>query len=736
MDAQGPQIRPGEGLIRFLKKNIFLFAFLFLSGGLTAVPDSLVYRIEFPVLGNNVYFNGIDFSMVADDDNARYWLYSLQDSYRFALKDYDDSEWKPLRSDFTTRDDTAFRGLGWFRLHYKIPASLTGTTLFIRMSHNGASELFHDGRYLQTFGLVSGDAAAEVARDPAASYVPIVHSDTLEHVLAVRYSNANYLGYASAFGEKNVGFSLRFMGAQEVQALEKLGAYARYFFVGISAFLLALAVVHLMIFLFERSRRFNLYHSIFTFCLSGLFLIPVLSAVTESPIVAFRLYYYSEALVPTFFISVIILLYNLFQRRLNLFFYLCLALYAGALLSNYAFGEAEGFFYGSLFLMMYIGSIIISIQAIRKNFRGAKIVGIGVLAVTIFIVLSISSIIVLEDGGLPLAILFVILAVLSLPLSMSVYLAYDFAAANKTLREQIVKIEDLSQKALREEKEKKEILENQNRMLEEQVQQRTAEIVEQKEIIEEKNKDITDSINYAKRIQDAILAAKEIKYKLFPDAFVLFKPKDIVSGDFYWFAGKNRRRLIAACDCTGHGVPGALMSMIGNNLLNQTVNERGLVAPDEILETLHHEVRRTLKQDENNDTKDGMDVALLSFSSDTDFEYAAAQRPLWINRKGSLIETKGTKMSVGGQKLDENMRFVKHAFKGEKGDIIYIFSDGYADQFNREDKKLMTRKFKEILLSIGHLSMPDQEKYLDSFIENWKGDMEQTDDILVIGIRL
>lgn len=723
-------------MIRILRRNTFLFALLLMARGADAVPDSLVYRIQPPVLGQGVYFDGIDFSMVANEDNARYWLYSPQDNYQFALKDYQDSVWKPLRSDFTSQNDTAFRGLGWFRLHYKIPASLLGTTLFIRISHNGASELFHDGRHLKTFGLVSADAAHEVATDPVATYLPIVHSDTLEHVLAVRYSNANHARYAAEFGEHDIGFSLRFMGAPEVQALDRLGAYSRYFFVGISAFLLALAVVHLMIFLFERSRRFNLYHSIFTFCLSGLFLIPVLSSVTEAPIVTFRLYYYSEALIPTFFISVIILLYNLFEKKLNKFFYLCLALYAGALLSNYGLGEAEEFFYASLFLMMYIGSIIISIKAIRKNFRGARIVGMGVLAVTIFILLSISSVIILEDDGLPLAIIFVILAVLSLPLSMSVYLAYDFAAANKTLREQIVKIEDLSQKALREEKEKKEILENQNRMLEEQVQARTAEIVQQKEIIEEKNKDITDSINYAKRIQDAILAAKEIKYKLFPDAFVLFKPKDIVSGDFYWFAGKNDRRLIAACDCTGHGVPGALMSMIGNNLLNQVVNERGITAPDEILETLHHEVRRTLKQDENDETKDGMDLALLSFSSETGFEYAAAQRPLWINRKGTLIETKGTKMSVGGQKSDERMQFVKHAVKGEKGDMVYIFSDGYADQFNREDKKLMTRKFKEILLSIGHLSMTEQEKYLDDFIENWKGDMEQTDDILVIGIRL
>jgi serine phosphatase RsbU (regulator of sigma subunit) len=150
---------------------------------------------------------------------------------------------------------------------------------------------------------------------------------------------------------------------------------------------------------------------------------------------------------------------------------------------------------------------------------------------------------------------------------------------------------------------------------------------------------------------------------------------------------------------------------------------------------VHKLVRKTLKQEENTETKDGMDVALLSFSGELEVEYAGAQRPFWLIRNGVLEEIKATKVSIGGQQYNEP-NFSKHLIKLRKGDTIYIFSDGYADQFNRMDKKLMTKKFKEILSGIQSQSMPEQEKYLDKFIEDWKGDLEQTDDILVIGIRI
>lgn len=262
--------------------------------------------------------------------------------------------------------------------------------------------------------------------------------------------------------------------------------------------------------------------------------------------------------------------------------------------------------------------------------------------------------------------------------------------------------------------------------------------------IEVKNKDITDSINYSKRIQEASLPPMELKYKLFPNAFVLFKPKDIVSGDFYWYAEKNGKRLIAACDCTGHGVPGALMSMIGTNILNQLVIEKGITAPDEILNNLHAEIRKALKQDEHQESRDGMDIALVTFNTENEIEYSGAQRPLWIitndNNKPYnpvLKEIKGNKFSIGGMQTEEHRIFNNTKIKLTKGDSIYFFSDGYVDQFGGEQgKKFMSKNFKQLLLTIHTEPMALQETILTQTLEKWTLHHEQVDDILVIGIKI
>jgi serine phosphatase RsbU (regulator of sigma subunit) len=252
-----------------------------------------------------------------------------------------------------------------------------------------------------------------------------------------------------------------------------------------------------------------------------------------------------------------------------------------------------------------------------------------------------------------------------------------------------------------------------------------------------KNKDITDSINYSKRIQDACLPPQELRQEIFPDSFVLFKPKDIVSGDFYWYAEKDEKKLIAACDCTGHGVPGALMSMIGNNILNQIVNEKGITSAAEILELLHSEVRKSLKQQENPENRDGMDIALLVFDSNEKVEFAGAQRPLWLIRDNKLKEIKGNKSSIGGAQTEEHRKFNAHSIELEKNDLLYIFSDGYADQFGGpQGKKFMTKNMKELLLTIHQQPLSTQCKTLDTSIESWKSSTEQVDDILVIGIKI
>jgi serine phosphatase RsbU (regulator of sigma subunit) len=264
------------------------------------------------------------------------------------------------------------------------------------------------------------------------------------------------------------------------------------------------------------------------------------------------------------------------------------------------------------------------------------------------------------------------------------------------------------------------------------------------ELIEKKKQGIADSINYSKRIQDSILPSKQLKNRLFYDIFVLFMPKDIVSGDFYWYAEKNGKKIVACCDCTGHGVPGSLMSMIGNNVLNHLVHDLGITSADEILNQLHQEIRKALKQDMQHKSMDGMDLALIVFNSETQIEYAGAHRALWVIKKEQqvvetpqLIEIKANKFSIGGYQAEEIRQFTKHTIELSKGDCLYMFTDGYADQFGgKEGKKFMTKRLKELLLINYHKPIPEQEQIITKAIIDWKGNHEQVDDILMIAIRV
>lgn len=273
------------------------------------------------------------------------------------------------------------------------------------------------------------------------------------------------------------------------------------------------------------------------------------------------------------------------------------------------------------------------------------------------------------------------------------------------------------------------------RILEDKVMERTAEVVAQKEELAEKNKDITDSIRYAKRIQVAILPPKIP----FEETFVLFRPKDIVSGDFYWFETVGDREFMAAVDCTGHGVPGAFMSIIGTNLLNKIVKERGIYKPSEIIDNLNEEVIYNLKSgDEGSKVYDGMDLALICYNKGTGLlEYAGGYNPLMIVRNNDIEEIKADRFGVGrSSRVEEARKFTNNEININKGDLIYIFSDGYADQFGGETgKKFKSKPMKELLLALKEKPMDIQQQILENTLEAWKGDIEQVDDILIIGRR-
>jgi ligand-binding sensor domain-containing protein/serine phosphatase RsbU (regulator of sigma subunit) len=307
--------------------------------------------------------------------------------------------------------------------------------------------------------------------------------------------------------------------------------------------------------------------------------------------------------------------------------------------------------------------------------------------------------------------------------------AYNTIKTKKLVadKQKLEKQVDERTKELREEKEKVEVI--------------NKEVIEQKALIENKNIEITDSIKYAKNIQEALLPPLADTENAFDNCFILYLPKDIVSGDFFWYSEHNNKQYIAAADCTGHGVPGAFMSIVGNNLLKEIINQKNISNPGEILFELHQGVKIALNQNNHeNERRDGMDIALCVYDKEKGvIEYAGANRPLWIYRKEKAYEleiTKASKYPIGGLELEEKREYTSHSIPVNSGDTIYIFSDGFADQFGGpRGKKYMVSNMQKLLLDNIQLPMPEQKKNVAASFRNWKDDLEQIDDVLVIGIR-
>jgi len=276
-----------------------------------------------------------------------------------------------------------------------------------------------------------------------------------------------------------------------------------------------------------------------------------------------------------------------------------------------------------------------------------------------------------------------------------------------------------------------------NHNLEDKVIERTQEINHQKEMVEEKNREIVDSINYALRLQQAIIPPiSKIKEK-FPDSFVLFKPKDIVSGDFYWMDVKGNTVSIAAADCTGHGVPGALVSVVGANSLNRCVKEFGLKKPASILDKLRELIIETFEMS-NHEVKDGMDISFIQFDPEKKkAQWSGANNPLWILRNdgNEIEEIKADKQPIG--KFEHAKPFTNHEIDVFPGDTLYLFTDGFADQFGGEKgKKLKASVMRELFISMKGVPMETQKTKINQAFEDWKNVLEQVDDVCVIGIRI
>ena len=312
-----------------------------------------------------------------------------------------------------------------------------------------------------------------------------------------------------------------------------------------------------------------------------------------------------------------------------------------------------------------------------------------------------------------------------------------------------------------------EQLESYYNELEEKVRERTYEIYQQKEEIEaqrdaledqrnmladknkklesaykeieQQKKNITDSIHYAKRIQNAILPNDKEFERLLPEWFIIYRPKDIVSGDFYWLDQNGDNIMVAAVDCTGHGVPGAFMSIVGHNQLNQAVKSKNIVKPSDILNELNYGVTHTLKQTSGvRSVRDGMDIALCTFDKKfKKVQFAGAYNPLILIRNNELIQIKGDKFPIGAFLDEELNKFTNNEMDLKKDDMLYIFSDGYVDQFGGDTgRKFLIKHFKNLLLEIHQKPLEDQKTHLIETLEEWKKGYPQIDDILIIGIKI
>ena len=300
-----------------------------------------------------------------------------------------------------------------------------------------------------------------------------------------------------------------------------------------------------------------------------------------------------------------------------------------------------------------------------------------------------------------------------------------------------------------------------NSRLEEIVDERTKEVRLQQEALEQqrdeikqqgvylkqifselkkKNKSITSGILYAQKIQHSLFASENTLNEIFPTHFIYFKPKEIIGGDFYWAEKFGHNNIFCAADCTGHGVPGALVSIVGINLLNRAVHEQKILQPSKILDSLQQNIRKALSQEKDSKSKDGMDLALINYNEKTGIlQFSAARNSAYLIRQGELRELKADKMSIGGAvhaRIKEGRKFSNIELKVEEGDIIYLMSDGYIDQIGGEHRrKFMRKRMKELFLNLANEEINVQKEQFDRILKKWRANVTQMDDIIVVGIR-
>lgn len=669
------------------------------------------------------------------------WKYKAADNPEFATKTYDDRQWDTIELKTWPPNPLVVH---WYRLTLRVDSSLYNRPLALLINQNGASEFFLNGKLLESYGVISADKKSEEGYDP--HNTPLIFSfngDSIQ-VLAFRYSNHAPFSEKSDFGPE-----IQLVGANEALILAYDTTFLFLIFTDLTiGFFTGLTFLHLFLFFFYRADRNNLYYCMFTSSAIVLLIVFHFQFYHTNSQVWNMVRYFFSPFLPVFFYCLFLLSRNLFDRKLRWYYILTTCLTIVTIVLYFINTQVFSYLIISLMFNVCISTVFMIKHAYLAKHDGTAILGSGLLLAVVFLlvilIMSIFSGFNLNFSGTSALVFvsFLMLAVLSIPVSMSVFLARNFAIKSKSLTAKLAEVQQLSTQALIHAKEKEEILSNQNIRLEKMVEERTVEVTEQKnkvenqkEELETKNREITESLHYARYLQEVILPPLFFIKENVRDCFVLYKPKDIVAGDFY-FAEKNGDYFfIAAADCTGHGVPGAMLSVLCSNALNQAVKEFGLKAPGQILDKVNELLTGTFEKSQQ-DVNDGMDISLLSINQkEKTIQWAGANNSLWYVNAGSMHEIKSDKQPIG--KFVGRNLFTTHQLPLMDTSWYYLITDGYADQFGgKEGKKFMRKNLWELLSSISEFSGGSQKEKLEDTLKNWSGSYEQVDDITIIGIRV
>jgi|GEM_PF-5760593 len=636
-----------------------------------------------------------------------------------------------------------------FRKLISIDSSLVGVPLNFIISHYGASQISVDGRIIAVNGKPSRDGDNEIRLDPKSRN--IVHSFLTAgiHTITLSYSNHLTGTLLDKFNGSCNGFEFLLCRSSSLHAqnLNRSGLFSQGFMV-VTGILIALSLLHLLIYLLYKEQSSNLYFSLFTFAFAILIFLFQLSSTSSSPSVLITTYYLRwRLLCPVFYFLLLLVLsvvnskndakWRLYINRVSL------VLIGILFLIPFLSGSAVFFILvGYITSACFITGTLISTRKKVKG-DGVQIVKIGFqifiyFAGIYFIISNFFKVSVAYGSWGEITVFSILcLGILSIPITMSAFLAFTFAKNNKDLVLQLAEVEKLSALTIEQERQRKILLEQQNEELEKQVKQRTSEVVAQREELAVKNKEIIDSINYAKRIQNTLLAHKDYLNSHLPEHFIYFEPKDIVSGDFYWAASidssTNKKFYFAVCDSTGHGVPGAFMSLLNIGFLSEAVNEKGITKPGAVFDFVRQRLKDNLSREGQRDGFDGVLICMEKESREITYS-AANNKPILI-RDGNLIELGGDRMPVGmGEKKEYFQTF---SFTSQPGDMLYIYTDGFADQFGGpKGKKFKYRHLNEFLLAVNSMPCEMQCEELQKMFHQWKGNLEQVDDVTIVGIKL